>query len=201
LKKWAELIWLRLGINGRLLWTRQWTFGVYNVLGVSWLAEELLAPKEGLCCTDFLRGTNCIETIVTNNLESWQALFPTLSPLTNTMCLRMDFNPLDETHLNAMGQLRTQFLNSLSLRSCMFLFTLPLSSAGHNSSPWQHKLLHYLHLGPTTVPLVCRLLAEAIFICSSPLCPSPYVYNFNCCLSVHVDNYTIIVPTKCTSFY
>jgi hypothetical protein len=22
---------------------------------------------------------------------------------------------------------------------------------------------------------------------------------FNCCLSVHVDNYTIIVPTKCTS--
>jgi hypothetical protein len=25
-------------------------------------------------------------------------------------------------------------------------------------------------------------------------------YNFNC-LSVHIDNYTIIVPTKCTSFY
>jgi hypothetical protein len=24
-------------------------------------------------------------------------------------------------------------------------------------------------------------------------------YDFNCCLSVHVDNYTIIVPTKCTS--
>jgi hypothetical protein len=23
--------------------------------------------------------------------------------------------------------------------------------------------------------------------------------NFNCCLSVRVDNYTIIVPTKCTS--
>jgi hypothetical protein len=22
---------------------------------------------------------------------------------------------------------------------------------------------------------------------------------FNCCLSVHVGNYTIIVPTKCTS--
>jgi hypothetical protein len=26
-------------------------------------------------------------------------------------------------------------------------------------------------------------------------------HYFNCCLSVHVDNYTIIVPTKCTSFY
>jgi hypothetical protein len=23
--------------------------------------------------------------------------------------------------------------------------------------------------------------------------------RFNCCFSVHVDNYTIIVPTKCTS--
>jgi hypothetical protein len=25
-------------------------------------------------------------------------------------------------------------------------------------------------------------------------------FDFNCCLSAHVDNYTIIVPTKCTSF-
>jgi hypothetical protein len=24
------------------------------------------------------------------------------------------------------------------------------------------------------------------------------IYNFNCCLSAHVDNYTIIIPTKCT---
>jgi hypothetical protein len=23
-------------------------------------------------------------------------------------------------------------------------------------------------------------------------------YYFNCCLSEHVDNYTIIIPTKCT---
>jgi hypothetical protein len=26
-------------------------------------------------------------------------------------------------------------------------------------------------------------------------------FDFNCCLFVHIDNYTIIVPTKCTSFY
>jgi hypothetical protein len=25
-----------------------------------------------------------------------------------------------------------------------------------------------------------------------------YISYFNCCLSVHVDNYTIIIPTKCT---
>jgi hypothetical protein len=24
--------------------------------------------------------------------------------------------------------------------------------------------------------------------------------SFNCCLFVHVDNYTIIIPTKCTRF-
>jgi hypothetical protein len=28
--------------------------------------------------------------------------------------------------------------------------------------------------------------------------PADKVLDFNCCLSVHVDNYTIIVPTKCT---
>jgi hypothetical protein len=27
-----------------------------------------------------------------------------------------------------------------------------------------------------------------------------FVSFFNCCLSVHVDNYTIIIPTKCISF-
>jgi hypothetical protein len=26
------------------------------------------------------------------------------------------------------------------------------------------------------------------------------IFFFNCCLSVQVDNYTIIIPTKCTSF-
>jgi hypothetical protein len=39
----------------------------------------------------------------------------------------------------------------------------------------------------------------------STVCESSSEYHiiifFNRCLSVHVDNYTIIVPTKCTSFY
>ena len=74
-----DWIWLIVGINDRLLWTRQWTFGIYNALGLSWLAEEPLAPQEGLCFTDFLRGANCIETIVTNSQESWHALFPSFS--------------------------------------------------------------------------------------------------------------------------
>jgi hypothetical protein len=28
-----------------------------------------------------------------------------------------------------------------------------------------------------------------------------YHFFFYCCLSVHVDNYTIIIPTKCTCFF
>jgi hypothetical protein len=47
-KKRTELIWFGLGINNKLLWTRQWTFGFYNMLGICWLAEEVLAPLEGL---------------------------------------------------------------------------------------------------------------------------------------------------------
>jgi len=74
-----DWIWLMVGINDRFLWTRQWTFGFYNVLGLSWLAEEPLAPQEGLCSTDFSSVTNCIETVVTNNQEPWHALFPTSS--------------------------------------------------------------------------------------------------------------------------
>jgi hypothetical protein len=30
--------------------------------------------------------------------------------------------------------------------------------------------------------------------------PQLILIVFNCCLSVHVDNYTIIIPTKCTRF-
>jgi hypothetical protein len=30
--------------------------------------------------------------------------------------------------------------------------------------------------------------------------PSPQLVSFNCCLSLHVDNYAIIIPTKCTRF-
>jgi hypothetical protein len=164
LKKRTGLIWLRLGIISKLLWTRQWTFGFYNMQRIYWIIEEVLAPLEGLWSTDFLRGTNCVVAIVTKNLESWHVLLPSWSPVTIAMCLVMDFSTLDETHLNTMGQLRSQFLNRLSLRSCacMFLFTVLGGSAGYNLSPWQHKLLHHLNLRPTTLPLVCRLLKEAI---------------------------------------
>jgi hypothetical protein len=43
-----ELIWLRIGTSGGLLWIRCWPFGFREMLGSSWVAARLLAPQEGL---------------------------------------------------------------------------------------------------------------------------------------------------------
>ena len=53
-KAWTGLMWLRIWTRGGLLWTRQWTFEFHITAVISWLAEELLASQEGLCCTDFV---------------------------------------------------------------------------------------------------------------------------------------------------
>jgi hypothetical protein len=52
------------------------------------------------------------------------------------------------------------------------------------------------------IPEQLTVLEEVIkYMCFN--CPSKLhiSFFFNCCLSVHVDNYTIIIPTKCTSFF
>jgi hypothetical protein len=43
------LMWLRMDTGNRLLWMRWWTIGYRKMQGISWLAEERLAPQEGLC--------------------------------------------------------------------------------------------------------------------------------------------------------
>jgi hypothetical protein len=45
---WTGSIWLRIRINGGLLWTRYWTFGFHKMLGSSWVAAQVAASKEGL---------------------------------------------------------------------------------------------------------------------------------------------------------
>jgi len=56
---WSRCIWLRTGAGGRFLWTWQWTFGVHEKWGVSWLVKWLLASQEGLyfmeLVTNYLR--------------------------------------------------------------------------------------------------------------------------------------------------
>jgi hypothetical protein len=44
---WTGLIWLRIGTNGRLLWSRQWNFGLHKLLGSLWVAAKLAATEEG----------------------------------------------------------------------------------------------------------------------------------------------------------
>jgi len=51
---WTGCIWLRIGISGRLLWTRWWTFGLHTRRGISWLAERLLASQGELCSVELI---------------------------------------------------------------------------------------------------------------------------------------------------
>ena len=41
------LMWLRKGASVGLLWIRSWTFGLHKMLGIFWVAEELLASQRG----------------------------------------------------------------------------------------------------------------------------------------------------------
>jgi hypothetical protein len=45
------LISFRIRAGGGLLWMRKWTFGLHKMGGI-WLAEELLASQQELCCME-----------------------------------------------------------------------------------------------------------------------------------------------------
>jgi hypothetical protein len=49
-----RVISLRIGTGGGLLWVRWWTFGFHKMRGISWLADNLLASQEGLCCVELV---------------------------------------------------------------------------------------------------------------------------------------------------
>jgi len=46
---WTGLMWFRKRTGGGLLWMWYWTFGFHKMCGISWLTENWLASKEGLC--------------------------------------------------------------------------------------------------------------------------------------------------------
>ena len=52
-RAWIWLIWIRIRAVGGSLWMRWWTFGFHKMRGIPWLAEDLLASQEGLCCMEF----------------------------------------------------------------------------------------------------------------------------------------------------
>jgi hypothetical protein len=47
-------LWLWIETGGWVLWLRLWTFGFYKIGGISWVAEDVLAFQEGLCCMLFI---------------------------------------------------------------------------------------------------------------------------------------------------
>jgi hypothetical protein len=49
---WTVSIWFRIGTVGGHLWMRYWTFGFHKMRGISWVAENRLASREGLCCME-----------------------------------------------------------------------------------------------------------------------------------------------------
>jgi hypothetical protein len=51
---WTGLIWLRIETSCGLLQIWLWTSWFYNMWGISWLAVELLASKDGLCCMELV---------------------------------------------------------------------------------------------------------------------------------------------------
>ena len=46
-RAWSRMIWLNIGIGGRLLWTRLWTFGFHTLLGICWLSKKI---NTVFCC-------------------------------------------------------------------------------------------------------------------------------------------------------
>jgi hypothetical protein len=52
---WTGLLWLRIGTCERLLLMRQWTFRFHNMLGISRVAAQLAAFREGLSSIDLVR--------------------------------------------------------------------------------------------------------------------------------------------------
>ena len=55
---WTALIWLSIGTGGMLSWRRRWTFRFHKLRANSWLAEELLAFQEFLCCMELFKVQN-----------------------------------------------------------------------------------------------------------------------------------------------
>ena len=54
MRAWTGLIWLRMRTGGGLSWIWWWAFGFYKIRGISWVAQDMLASQEGLCCMELV---------------------------------------------------------------------------------------------------------------------------------------------------
>jgi hypothetical protein len=54
LEVWIEFIWLGIGSDVGLLWTRYWTFGFHKRRGISWPVERLLTFQKRLSTIELI---------------------------------------------------------------------------------------------------------------------------------------------------
>jgi hypothetical protein len=84
---------------------------------------------------------------------------------------------------------------------------IALTSANHETEPMYELLLGGWENTASVIRYNRQKPDKVHDSCDIVLCQveqkkvSHFLTGFNCCLSVRVDNHTIIVPTKCTSFY
>ena len=145
---WTCLMRLRIGTHVGLLWTRQWTFEFLKMRVILWLAEELLAFSEGLCCLELIGLWNWNRPTFTTarRLSVFRATRTASTPLRNIRlgpALLLTFLPASgssKRSLLCVG--RAEMLYALPTSSCV-LHTPPISP-----SVWDwvkgtnHRALH-----------------------------------------------------------
>ena len=58
---WTALVWLRRGPSGGSTWNCSWSFWLYKIKGIYWLAEELLAFQERIWSLELdIDQVNCV---------------------------------------------------------------------------------------------------------------------------------------------
>jgi hypothetical protein len=108
-KLWNGFTWLSIGTSYKVLWTRWWTFRFHERLGISLLAEQLLASQEGLCSMELV---NYFITLF--SVDWWERLKENMYVL--YFCIYLSY----EVHEYVMREIMSLHL-TLSL-STYFLF-------------------------------------------------------------------------------
>jgi len=70
-RAWNRLIWLSISKSGGLLRTRQWTFGLRKIRGISWLTGELWASQEGFFATELVNYKITVDSVDASFLRNW----------------------------------------------------------------------------------------------------------------------------------
>jgi hypothetical protein len=138
-RTWTGSSWLTIGTGGGRLWVRWWTFGFHKMRGVSWLAANRLASREGLFSMDWE---------VTKHVENSHIR---RCSIVNCLC--------NYTIKNHDGYNKT-LIRIVKFKDCQITRSWEVcqSHTGHRKnqhSLWTFELALFQHISFTT-PLHCR---------------------------------------------